>query len=47
MMNATIAFCIIALITSSVPQFLLIVLPRYVNESVSSGSVVRLLFFVC
>ena len=37
MMNATLAFCILALTSSSVPPFLLIVLPRYVNESVSSS----------
>ena len=36
MMNATLAFCILALTSSSVSPFLLIVLPRYVNESVSS-----------
>ncbi|KAK2150368.1 hypothetical protein NP493_2791g00010 [Ridgeia piscesae] len=34
-MNATLAFCILALTYSSVPPFLLIVLPMYVNESVS------------
>ncbi|KAK2176839.1 hypothetical protein NP493_636g03006 [Ridgeia piscesae] len=49
MMNATLAFCILALTSSSVPPFLLIVLPRYVNESVSSGGslfyVMELLFF--
>ena len=39
MMNATLAFCILALTSSFVPPCLLIVLPRYVNESVSaSGS---------
>ena len=50
MMNATLAFCILALTSSSVPPFLLIVLPRYVNESVSSSAspfnVMGLLFFV-
>ena len=50
MMNATLAFCILALTSSSVPPFLLIVLPRYVNESVSSSgspfNVIGLLFFV-
>ena len=50
MMNATLAFCILALTSSSVPPFLLIVLPRYVNESVSSSgspfNVMGLLFFV-
>ena len=49
MMNATLAFCILAL-TSSVPPFLLIVLPRYVNESVSSSgspfNIMESLFFV-
>ena len=49
-MNATLAFCILTLTSSSVPQFLLIVLPRYVNESVSSSGspfiVMGLLFFV-
>ena len=47
MMNATLAFSILA---SSVPPLLLIVLPRYVNESVSSSGspfhVMGLLFFV-
>ena len=37
MMNATLAFCILALTSSYVPPFLLIVLLRYVNESVSSS----------
>ena len=37
MINATLGFCILALTSSSVPLFLLIVLPRYVNESVSSS----------
>ncbi|KAK2187927.1 hypothetical protein NP493_150g03006 [Ridgeia piscesae] len=50
MMNATLAFCILALTSSAVPPFLLIVLPRYVNESVSSSgspfNVMGLLFFV-
>ena len=50
MMNATLAFCILALTISSGPPFLLIVLPRYVNESVSSSgspfNVIGLLFFV-
>ncbi|KAK2185918.1 hypothetical protein NP493_217g04021 [Ridgeia piscesae] len=50
MMNATLAFCIVALTSSSVPPFLFIVLPRYVNESVSSSgspfNVKGLLFFV-
>ena len=50
MMNATLAFCILALVSSSVPPLLLIVLPRYVNESVSSSGspfkVMGLLFFV-
>ena len=45
-----IAFCIVALTSSSVPPFLFIVLPRYVNVSVSSSgspfSVMGLLFFV-
>ena len=45
MMNATLAFCILALMSSSVPPFLLIVLPRYVNESVSFD-VIGLLFSV-
>ena len=48
MMNATLAFCILALTSSSVPPFLLIVLPRYVNESVSSsGSPVNVMGLVC
>ena len=39
MNNTTLALCILALTSSSVPPFLLIVLPMYVNESVfSSGS---------
>ena len=50
MMNATLAFCILALTSSSVPPFFLIMLPRYVNESVSSSgspfNVMGLLFFV-
>ena len=50
MMNATLAFCILALTSSAVPPCLLIVLPRYVNESVSSSGspfiVMGLLFFV-
>ena len=50
MMNATLAFCILALTSSSVPPFLLIVLPMYVNDSVSSSGspfiVMGLLFFV-
>ena len=50
MMNATLTFYILALTSSSVPPFVLIVLPRYVNESVSSSgspfSVMGLLFFV-
>ena len=50
MMNATLAFCTLALTSSSVPPSLLIVLPRYVNEFVSSSSspfnVIGLLFFV-
>ena len=50
-MNATLAFCILALTSSCVPLFLLIVLPRYVYESVSSSgspfSVMGLLFFLC
>ena len=50
MMNATLAFCVLALTSSSVPPLLLIVLPRYVNESVSSSGspfiVMGLLFFV-
>ena len=37
MLNATLAFCILALTSSFVPPFLLIVQPRYVNESVSSS----------
>ena len=37
MMNATLAFCILALKSSSVPPFLLIVLPRYANDSISSS----------
>ena len=37
MMNATLAFCILALTSSSVPPFLSIVLSRFVNESVSSS----------
>ena len=49
-MNATLSFCILALMSSSVPPFLLIVLPRYVNESIlSRGSpfnVMGLFFFV-
>ena len=36
MKNATLAFCILALTFSAVPPFLSFVLPRYVNESVSS-----------
>ena len=49
MMNATLAFCILALASSAVPPCLLIVLPRYVNESVSSSGspfIVMGLFFV-
>ena len=50
MMNATLAFCILALTSSSVPPFVLIVLPSYVNESVSSSgspfNVMGLFFFV-
>ena len=48
MMNATLAFCILALTSSSVPPFLLIVLPRYVNVSFSGSPfiVMGLLFFV-
>ena len=49
-MNATLAFCILALTSFSVSPFLLIVPPRNVNEYVSSiGSnfkVIGLLFFV-
>ena len=49
-MNATLAFCILALTSSSVSPFLWIVLPIYVNESVSSSgspfNVMGLLFFV-
>ena len=49
-MNATLALCILALKASFVPSFLFIVLPRYVNESVSSSgspfNVIGLLFFV-
>ena len=49
MMNATLAFCILALASSYVSPFLFIVLPRYVNESVSSSgshfNVMGLLFF--
>ena len=37
MMNATLAFGILALTSSAVPPCLLIILPRYVNESVSSS----------
>ena len=36
-MNATLAFWILALTSSSVPPVLFIVLPRYVNASVSSS----------
>ena len=50
MMNATLAFWILALTSSSVPPVLFIVLPRYVNASVSSSgspfNVMGLLFFV-
>ena len=50
MMNATLAFCILALTSSAVPPCLLIILPRYVNESVSSSGspfiVMGLLLFV-
>ena len=50
MMNATLAFCILALTSTSGPPFLLIVLPRYVNESFSSSgspfNVMGLLFSV-
>ena len=50
MMNATLAFGILALTSSSVPPCLWIVLPRYVNESVSSSGspfiVMGLLFLV-
>ena len=50
MMNATLAFCILALTSSCVPPFLLIVLARYVNDSVSSSgspsNVMGLLLFV-
>ena len=49
-MNATLTFYILPLTFSSVPPFLLIVLPRYVNEYVSSSgspfNVMGLLFFV-
>ena len=47
MMNATLAFCILA---SSAPPFFFIVLPMYVNEYVSSSvslfNVMGLYFFV-
>ena len=50
MMDATFALCILALTSSSVPPSLLIVLSRYVNESVSSSgspfNVMGWLFFV-
>ena len=50
MMNATLAFCILALTSSCMPPFILIVLPRYVNEHVSSSgstfNVMGMLFFV-
>ena len=50
MRNATLAFCILALTSSSVPPLLLIMLLRYLKESVSSSgshlSVTGLLFFV-
>ena len=50
MMNATLAVCILALTSSSVPPFLFILLPWYVNKSVSSSgspfNVMGLLFFV-
>ena len=50
MIKATVDFYILALTCSSVPPFLLIVLPRYVSESVSSSdspfNVMWLLFFV-
>ena len=49
-MNATLAFWILALTSSSVPPVLFVVLPRYVNASVSSSgspfNVMGLLFFV-
>ena len=49
-LSTTLAFCSFALTSSSVPPFLLIVLPGYVNESVSSGgapfNVMGLLLFV-
>ena len=37
MMYAALAFCVFALTSSSVPPFLLSVLPMYVNKSVSSN----------
>ena len=50
MRNAPVTFCIRALTSSSVPSLLLIMLPRYLKESVSSSgsppSVTGLLFFV-
>ena len=47
MMNASLAFCILALMSSSVPPFLLTVLSRNVNESVSSsGSPFNVLAFI-
>jgi len=50
MMNATLAFYIIDLIYYVVPPFVLIVLPRYVKEAVSSSgspfNAIGLLFFV-
>ena len=50
MRNATLAFCILALTSSSVPPLLLMLLPRYLKESVSSSgsspSVTVLLVFV-
>ena len=46
MMNTTLALCILALTSSLVPPLWFIVLPRYVNESVSPFIVMGLLFFV-
>ena len=37
MRNATLAFCILALTSSSAPPLLLIVLPNYLKESISSS----------
>ncbi|KAK2181399.1 hypothetical protein NP493_400g01028 [Ridgeia piscesae] len=41
-MNATLAFCILALTSSSVPPFVFILLPMYMNECVSSRALLSM-----